>query len=81
MNELRVDWILIIRNLAQQLCSVGELDLLRRILDDAKRDAACLSAPTDFWDSVLCEYDKLRAMRGHTVPTDAREMILGEGRR
>jgi hypothetical protein len=80
VNDMRLDWILITKNLAQQLCSVGELDVLRRILDEAERDAACLSAPADFWDKVLIGYDKVRTTRDFAASGDAREMILARSR-
>ena len=78
---LRIDWPHLARNLAAHLHAVREPEAIQRILDDAERDAASLSAPPGWWQMVLREYSSM--IRKGSAEEHARvsDMILGkEGR-
>jgi hypothetical protein len=45
------------RNLAAHLLAIRDVDVARRVLDDAARDAATLEAPADWWELVAREYE------------------------
>lgn len=56
---MRIDWPHLARNLAAHLHAARETEAIQRILDDAEKDAASLSAPADWWQMVLREYQSL----------------------
>lgn len=75
---MRIDWPYLARNLAGHLQAARETDAIERILDDAQKDAASLSAPPDWWQMVLREYQsliRLGSADGHDRVSD---MILGK---
>jgi hypothetical protein len=56
MPDAKIDWPGVARNLAAHLLVIGDVDVARRIVDDAARDAVALSAPASWWDLVAREY-------------------------
>jgi len=76
MSELRLDWVMIAKDLAAHLAAAGDVQVIERMLVDAERDAQTLAAPEHFWRAVAVEY---RARRG-SDPEAARvhELILAK---
>ena len=56
---MRIEWSGVARDLAAHLHAARETDAIQRILDDAEKDAASLSAPTNWWEMVMREYQSL----------------------
>ena len=78
---MTIDWPHIARNLAAHLHAAHDSDQIQRILDDADKDAASISAPVDWWEMVAREYRLLvrpGSGQDHDLVT---EMILHKAMR
>jgi hypothetical protein len=80
MSELRLDWLAIARDLAGNLRSVGDVGVIRLLLDDAEQDALTLGAPPNFWSQVLSEYERIPASPNGPDANLIRRMILARSK-
>jgi hypothetical protein len=79
MQSIRVDWLLIARDLAAHLRGAQDLEVVQRILDQAQADAVSLGAPSDWWETLGSEYQALARSASSPDSQLVREMILNMG--
>jgi hypothetical protein len=78
---MKIDWLLLARDLAAHLRAARDQAVIQRTLDEAAQDAASLGAPPDWWDIVAREYQAGIRPDSEQDWRDVRQKILEKAQR